>query len=200
MYQMRFMPTLSYVMEVVEQELVESIDRSPPSLNSVHRVLGSRPRSQLSVTREWSDLVVRLQRMSHAVSDLVDAMDNASEYGYTWQPRGWYEDDAPYVGDDTTTRYLQPYVREFAESFVSKCVFMTREGQRSQHVHHDELDGFTGRTRVQEVVARRKRIDRKRRRENDMARIAMEEETRRQRREALASRIREAQDEIASLV
>ena len=137
--------------------------------------------------------------MCEAIDDLNDAMEVASEYGYSWERLGWYEYDAPYVGDAKTTEYMRSYIQEFSELYLNFCVFMTRKGQRSQCVHHDELNAISGRTRVQERNAHVVKEMRKRQREEKLRKAQEEEEARKRRREELESRIREAQAEISSL-
>ena len=186
------------VADVVETELMSG--DSTPHIDNIHRILGAHCKltHEKRLRNEWSRLKRRVECMCEAIDDLNDAMEVASEYGYSWERLGWYEYDAPYVGDAKTTEYMRSYIQEFSELYLNFCVFMTRKGQRSQCVHHDELNAISGRTRVQERNAHVVKEMRKRQREEKL-RKAQEEEARKRRREELESRIREAQAEISSL-
>ena len=189
---------VSHIATVVTDELMEP-ESGRPSLENIHRALGSRCKRSFDarLIKEWSRIVHIVQRITVVVDGLLRAMDAASDYGYAWEHKGWYEDDSPYVGDDTTTKYMSPIVHEFAELFASSCVFMTRRGQRSQLVDHDELDAFTGRTHRQERIAQERAESRKRLRDQEQETVR--EAQRKCRREELEAIVRDAQREIASL-
>lgn len=193
------MSSVQNVADVVETELLSG--DHVPNIDNIHRSLGARCRltHEERLREEWSRLQRRVECMCEAIDDLNDAMEVASEYGYSWERLGWYEYDAPYVGDAKTTEYMSPFVQEFSELYVTSCVFMTRKGQRSQLVHHDSLNSLSGRTRVQERHAQVVREMRKRQREEKVQKAQEEEEARKRRREELEARIREAQAEMSSL-
>ena len=191
---------MSHVAEAVTRELLDDEGVSP-RLDRIHRTLGVRCKRGCHATlqREWNALTGRAVDMTDAVNDLVHAMEIASEYGYSWEQTGWYEYDAPYVGDDRTDAYMSPYIQEFSTLYLSSCVFMTRDGQRSQPVVHEELDAFSGRTRVQEQTSQMLKKMRKRQREHERQRAREAETSRKRRREELETQIREAQSEMSTL-
>lgn len=178
----------------------ELVYESEPCLERLHRALGARCKlgAMSSLAKEWKRMTEMVYRMACVIGTLNDAIENASEYGYSWPCNGsntWFSDQEPCLGDDTTDEYLNPFIGEFARIYTSSCVFMSRSGQRSQCVDHKELDVYTGRTYRQEREARDRRLARKRRREEEEA---MEEE-RRLRRERLSAVIQEAKSELASM-
>ena len=76
---------------------------------------------------------------------------------------------------------------------------MTRGGQRSQPVTHDQLDTFSGRTCVQERTSRTLKEMRKQQRDHERQRARDVEESRKRRRKELETQIREAQSEMSTL-
>lgn len=193
------MSAVQNVADVVETELLS--EYHVPRIDNIHRTLSAHCKltHDKRLGKEWSRLKRRVECMYEAIDDLNDAMEVASEYGYSWKRLGWYEYDAPYVGDAKTTEYMSTFIQEFSELYVNSCVFMTRKGQRSQPVHHDSLNSLSGRTRVQERNAQSVKEMRKRQREEKVQKAQGEEEARKRRRGELESRIREAQAEISSM-
>jgi hypothetical protein len=141
--------------------------------------------------------------MQTSIARLQDAMEDASFMGYAWPGDDSFfsESHAPYMGDAITHDYLITFVREFATVYRSSCTFMTRKGQRSQPVsHYDELDTFTGRTHAQERVARVRKHERKRKREDAARRIKEKRDEQHRRLHELETQIRNAREEMATLL
>ena len=193
------MSSVSNVTDVVETELMSG--DNTPHIDNIHRTLGAHCKltHRERLRNEWTRLKRRVECMSEAIDDLNEAMEVASEYGFSWERLGWYEYDAPYVGDAKTTEYMRPFIHEFSELYLTCCVFMTRKGQRSQPVHHDSLNHFSGRTRIQERNAQVTKEMRKRQRDEQLRKAQEEEMARKRLREELESRIREAQAEMSAL-
>lgn len=147
------------------------------------------------VSRELNALVNDTKSMMNVLGTLTEALNTAEEYGWVWPVRDMYVDDSPYVGDSVWFERLEPKVRAFVTAYRQSATFMTRTGQRSQHVDHASLDSCSGLTEHQKHKRREQiRLRRERRR----ARMEREERERAQ-RDADVVRMQELWEELEHL-
>lgn len=147
------------------------------------------------VSMELRALVDDAKDMMNVLGALTTALDMAEEYGWVWPVRDMYVDDSPYVGDSIWFQRLEPKVRAFVAAYRQSATFMTRTGQRSQHVDHASLDSHSGLTEHQK---RKRREQMRLRRERRRARMEREEREREQ-RDADVVRMQELTEELEHL-
>lgn len=148
-----------------------------------------------AVAKELDALVDDAKDMMNALDTLTEALDVAEEYGWGWPLQDVYTDDPPHVGDTVWLERLEPKVCAFVEAYRRSAAFMTRTGQRSQHVDHASLDPHSGLTGVQKHKRREQlRLSRERRRaRKDQAEMESVQ------RDADAMRMKELTEELEHL-
>lgn len=149
----------------------------------------------MAISKELEALVNDSNDMVNALGTLTEALDMAAEYGWVWPVRGVYADDPPHVGDSVWFERLEPKVCAFVEAYRRSATFMSRKGQRSQHVGHTSLDPCSGLTESQK---RKRRVQLHMRRERRRARTECEDKERAQ-RDADVLRMQKLTEELEHL-